>query len=62
MYSYEIQNWLESKNYTLTSQEYIKLITDENNIQIDHIKFDPFANKTNIWTNDGYEWSISVVK
>lgn len=62
MYSEEIQNWLASKQYNLTSKEYIWLINEENNCQIDHISFDSFSNKYSIWTNDGYGWQITVRK
>lgn len=62
MYSEEIQNWLASKQYNLTSDEYVWMINEENNPQIDHILFDPYSNKYSIWTNDGYGWQIIVRK
>lgn len=62
MYSSEIQSWLSTRNYHLTSKEYIWLILESASIQIDHIKYDPFANKFLLWTNDGYSWEITVNK
>lgn len=60
MYSWEIQNWLSDRNYSLTSKEYIWLIKDSQSKQIDHIKFDTYSDRFQLWTKDGYEWMVNV--
>lgn len=60
MYSWEINNFISSKHNTLTSNEYIEISDISKNPQISRIKYDPFKNEFNIWTDDNYHWTISV--
>lgn len=57
MYSSEIQEYLNERNYSLSSEEYIKVI---DNPQIQKIKYNPYDNTMYIKTNDGYYWTIRI--
>lgn len=62
MFSYEIQNYLASKDYKLTLNEYKNVL--RGSPQITHIKlvqsFD-FYFKVDVSTSDSYSWGISVL-
>ena len=62
MVSYEIQNYLASKDYKLALNEYENMISGSP--QITHIKlvqsFD-FYFKVDVSTSDGYAWGIYVL-
>lgn len=57
MYSYEIQNVLESNLYCIDSETYLRICGSS---QIKEIKYDAFCNNFHIWTNDGYYWKFVV--
>ena len=55
MYSYEIQELLELRNYYVSVKEYMEIIKSP---QIDHIKYENQTFK--IWTNDGYQFKLKI--
>lgn len=57
MYSYEIQQLMELKNYLLDVQEYFRVC---NSSQIIRIKYNPFDDTFYIETNDNYKWTFKV--
>lgn len=57
MYSYEIQELLELRNYFISCKEYIKIIKSP---QIDHIKYENQSFK--VWTTDGYVFRFKLRK
>lgn len=62
MYSYEIQKYLEGKDYKLTLDEYYNLV--DSSPQIVGIKFEglfDFYHKKTLSTLDGYSWGIHVL-
>ena len=55
MYSEEIKNLLELKNYYIEVKEYLQIIKSP---QVDHIKYD--NQFFNIWTRDGYYFKFKI--
>lgn len=62
MYSWEIDNYIKSKNYTLTSKEYSSITDIKNNPQVIHQKYNPCDKNFYIETNDNYNWTITISK
>ena len=60
MYSYEIKQIVESNNNYVDSELYCKITSSSP--QINHIKYDPYNNEYEIWTNDDYYWKITVYR
>lgn len=58
MYSYEINQTLESQDYNLDSETYINIC--HTSPQISRVKCDPYSNSFEIWTNDDNYWKFSV--
>ena len=59
MYSYEINQTLESQNYNIDSKLYIDICNTSP--QISRVKYEPFEDNFNIWTNDNYHWIFKVI-
>ena len=60
MYSWEINQFLEQRNYNIDSEDYIKICNSSS--QISKIKYEPFGNYFEMWTSDGYYWKFKVKK
>ena len=60
MYSCEINQFFEQRNYNIDSEDYIKICNSSN--QISKIKYEPFGNYFEIWTNDNYYCRITVYR
>lgn len=60
MYSSEINQTLESQNYNIDSVTYINICNTSP--QISRVKYDPYDNKYEIWTNDNYYWKFTVYR
>lgn len=60
MYSYEIDKILEFQNYNIDSETYINIC--DTSPQISRVKYDPYDNKYDIWTNDNFYWKINVYR
>lgn len=58
MYSYEITQTLESQDYNLDSGTYINIC--HTSPQISRVKYDPYSNSFEVWTNDNSYWRFSV--
>ena len=58
MYSYEIDQVIKSQNYNMYSKTYLHICKSSS--QIVHVKYEPFENNFNIWTNDNYHWTFKV--
>ena len=58
MYSWEINKFFEQRNYNIDSENYLKICNSSN--QIYKIKYEPFGDYFEIWTNDNYYWKITV--
>jgi len=52
MYDYEIQNYLQERNYKLTNKEYDYMCSTCP--QINHIKYNAFENNFEVWTDYSY--------
>lgn len=57
MYSWEISQKLQSQNYIVSSGDYIKICKSS---QISRVKYEPWGDYFEIWTNDGCYWKIKV--
>lgn len=58
MYSDEINQLLKFTNYIINPDTYIKIC--EQSPQINHVKYSPFGDYFEFWTNDGYYWKFCV--
>lgn len=60
MYSYEIQNLMELRNYLLTVKEYLYIC--ETSPQIREVSYNPFEDNFYINTDDRYNFKFKVKK
>lgn len=58
MYSHEIEQLLKIRNYLIDSEEYLNIMTTSP--QIDHVKYSPYTDDFETWTNDNYYWKYKV--
>ncbi len=59
MYSYQIEQILESNNYNIDSETYLSICSTSP--QIKEIKYSSFGHYFEIWASDGY-WKFSVYR
>lgn len=60
MYSYEIQNLMELRNYLLTVKEYFNIC--QTSPQIREVSYNPFEDNFYINTDDRYKFKFKVKK
>lgn len=60
MYSYEINQIIESQYYNIDSEIYMDICNTSP--QISRVKYEPYDNKYEIWTNDNFYWKINVCR
>lgn len=60
MYSHEIDRKVKSYNYNIDSETYLDICNTSP--QISRLKYNPYENKYEIWTNDEYSWKINVYR
>ena len=60
MYSYEIQNLMELRNYLLTVKEYLYIC--QTSPQIREVSYNPFEDNFYINTDDRYKFKFKVKK
>ena len=60
MYSYEIEEYLSERNYTLTPNEILEIINVSINTQIFYISYNSEYNYYEIRTRDGYTFKFGV--
>ena len=59
MFSNEIDKLVKEHGYNLPCSVYLTL-SPTTSPQITRIKYNPFSNQFEIWTDDGYYWKFSV--
>ena len=59
MYSWEIKEFLKSKNNLISNEEYFEICKSS---QISHIEYKPHENIFHIWTKDKFEFVFRVKK
>lgn len=62
MYSQEIQQLLELRNYLIESKEYLEAFNPSISTQISRLRYNPFNNDYECWTNDNYYWKFKVYR
>lgn len=60
MYSWEIENFFKNTNYSITPNDYQKIVTESP--QINHIKYEPYSDEYIIKTDDNYFWKFNIIK
>lgn len=60
MYSYEIKQLLELKNYLLDRKEANKILNIKNSPQINHVKYNTYDDNFEMWTSDNYYFKFKV--
>lgn len=58
MYSHEIERLLKIKNYLISCSEYFEIISTSP--QIDHVKYNPNDDTTEMYTNDNYHFKVKI--
>ena len=62
MYSHEIKQLLELKNYLLDRKEANKILNIKDSPQINHIKYNTYDDNFEMWTSDNYYFKFKVKK
>lgn len=57
MYSHEILELLRLRNYLISVEEYIRLVSSN---QVKYVKYNPFEDKFYVSTNDNYNFEFRV--
>lgn len=57
MYSCEIDSILKENNYNIPSTTYEIVLSSP---QISHVKYSPYGDEFEIWTNDGWYWKFTI--
>ena len=60
MYSYEIKQLLELKNYLLDRKEANKILNIKDSPQINHVKYNTYDDNFEMWTSDNYYVKFKV--
>ena len=60
MYSHEIKQLLELKNYLLDRKEANKILNIKDSPQINHIKYNTYDDNFEMWTTDNYYFKFKV--
>ena len=60
MYSHEIKELLELKNYLLDKKEANKILYIDSSPQINHIKYNQDTKDFEMWTTDNYYFKFKV--
>lgn len=60
MFSNEIDQALESRNYNIDSGTYSNICSSSP--QINHIKYNPYSNDYEMWSDDNYYWKFTVYR
>lgn len=58
MFSWEIQQKLESHNWNIDSDTYFSIC--HSSPQIERVKYDTYTSCFEAWSNDGYYWKFNV--
>lgn len=58
MYSHEIDKVLNENNYDIGSNMYMYIC--RTSPQLNHIKYDAYSDKFQMWSSDGYHWEFAV--
>lgn len=62
MYSHEIKQLLELKNYLLDRKEANKILNIKDSPQINHVKYNQDTTYFEMWTSDNYYFKFKVKK
>lgn len=62
MYSHEIKQLLELKNYLLDRKEANKILNVKDSPQINHVKYNTYDDNFEMWTTDNYYFKFKVKK
>ena len=62
MYSHEIKQLLELKNYLLDRKEANKIFNVKDSPQINHVKYNRDTTDFEMWTSDNYYFKLKVKK
>lgn len=57
MYSWELENYIKERNYELSKEEILFVQDIEKHPQINHIKYDQYTNRFDMWDKD--DWHIN---
>lgn len=60
MYSSEIDQTLKSQKYNIESGTYSKICSSSP--QITHVKYNPYSNEYEMWSNDNYYWKFTIYR
>lgn len=61
MYPYEILAYLKQRNYYVGGDDLLKLISTNENPQINHIKFNSGSGKYDMWDTEGNHYEFTAM-
>ncbi len=61
MYSWEIYNFLQERNYYIGGDDLLKVISTQENPQLKYIKFNAFNNIYEMWDNENNYFSFKAM-
>lgn len=61
LYFWEIYHLLESKNYFIDREDLLKILSLDENPQLNHIVYNPYDNSYDMWDVDGHHFHFSVL-
>lgn len=61
MFSWEIKNFLEQRNYHLGGNDLLFILDVKQHPQINHIKFNPYDNSYEMWDKEGNYFHFTAI-
>lgn len=60
MFSYEIDEFLRSRDWNVSKSDYLYVTDRELSPQICRVTYTPFGEYFTMWTNDGFCWKFCI--
>lgn len=61
MYPYEIQKFIEQRNYYVGGDDLVKVLSIKENPQLKRIKFNPYNNEFEMWDHEGNYYKFKAM-
>ncbi len=61
MYPWELEEFLKERGYYIGGDDLIKVISTEENPQLDHIMYEPSTNKYKMWDREGHYYEFTAM-
>lgn len=61
MYPYEIEQFLRQRNYYIGGDDLVKVTSQKENPQLNHVKFNPEYNEFELWDKEGHYYKFRAM-